>query len=104
MTSPDIADARPAVWSSGCPTIAPSGAEFISGQQWGRWVGALAVAVLKDQELLLVELDGDTVAETRTELRGDLGRLRTVRNAPDGSLWLSVDADRGEVVRVVPRA
>ncbi|MGB7979475.1 MAG: PQQ-dependent sugar dehydrogenase [Candidatus Nanopelagicales bacterium] len=103
MTSPDISAARAAVWSSGCPTIAPSGAEFITGAQWGRWSGALAVAVLKDQELLLVALDGDTVTDTRTELSGALGRLRTVRNAPDGSLWLTVDADGGAVVRVVPR-
>ncbi len=103
MTSPEIAEARPAVWSSGCPTIAPSGAEFITGEQWGRWAGALAVAVLKDQELLLVALDGDSVAATRTELSGDLGRLRTVRNAPDGSLWVTVDADAGQVARVVPR-
>ncbi len=104
MTSSDIPDARAAVWSSGCPTIAPSGAEFITGPQWGRWTGALAVAVLKDRELLLVSLDGDQVADTRTVLSGELGRLRTVRNGPDGGLWLTVDDDRGAVVRVVPRA
>jgi glucose/arabinose dehydrogenase len=103
MTSSEIEGAIGAVWSSGCPTIAPSGAEFITGRQWGRWTGALAVAVLKDQQLFLVELDGDTVAGTRAELVGELGRLRTVRNAPDGSLWVTVDASPGSVARVVPR-
>lgn len=104
MTSPAIDSARAAAWSSGCPTIAPSGADFVSGQAWGRWDGALAVAVLKDRELLLVDLDGQTVAATRTVLTGSLGRLRTVRPAPDGSLWLTVDADAGAVVRVEPVA
>jgi len=102
MTSPSIAGATPAVWSSGCPTIAPSGAEFITGSQWGMWAGALAVAVLKDQELFLVGLAGDRVTDTRTELEGDLGRLRTVRNGPSGTLWLTEDASPGAVVEVEP--
>ncbi len=100
MTSPDVNGAVGAVWASGCPTIAPSGAEFITGEQWGSWAGALAVAVLKDKELMFVGLDGSTVTETRSELRGVLGRLRTVRNGPDGSLWVTVDASPGQVVQL----
>lgn len=103
MTSPEVDDAQEAVWSSGCPTIAPSGAEFISDEQWGPWSGALAVAVLKDKQLLLVQLEGDSVIRTRIELDGEAGRLRTVRNAPDGSLWLTADASPGAVIRVVPK-
>ncbi len=103
MTSPDIGSALPAVWSSGCPTIAPSGSDFVAGDGWGRWDGALAVAVLKDRQLLFLDLDGDTVAGTRAFLTDELGRLRTVRAATDGSLWVTVDADPGVVVRVVPR-
>ena len=38
MTSPDAEGAVPAVWSSGCPTIAPSGGEFITGAAWGSWL------------------------------------------------------------------
>jgi glucose/arabinose dehydrogenase len=104
MTDPDIPGALPAVWSSGCPTIAPAGAEFITGGQWRQWVGALAVAVLKDQQLLLVDLEGDAVVRTSAQLAGELGRLRTVRNAPDGSLWVTVDATPGPLVRLAPRA
>src|SRR5262245_41254907 len=36
-----------AVWSSGCPTIAPSGATFLSGSQWSGWNKSLAMAALK---------------------------------------------------------
>lgn len=102
MTSTDIDGARGAAWSSGCPTIAPSGAEFITGAQWGSWVGHLAVAVLKDEQLLLARVDGGRVTRTESVLVGDLGRLRTVRTAPDGSLWVVQDASPGALVEVVP--
>lgn len=104
MTSPEVEEAAGAVWSSGCPTIAPSGAEFIVGEQWGRLAGQLAVAVLKDQRLLMLEVDGRTVGGTTSGLGGTLGRLRTVRNAPDGRLWIVVDASPGTLVRVQPRS
>lgn len=102
MTSPDVDGAIGAAWSSGCPTIAPSGAEFITDPRWGTWAGQLAVAVLKDQQLLLARIDDDRVTATATRLAGELGRLRTVRNGPDGGLWLTQDASPGALVRVVP--
>jgi glucose/arabinose dehydrogenase len=103
MTDPDIAGAVPAAWSSGCPTTAPSGGEFITGDQWGTWAGRLAVAVLKDAHLMIATTEGDRVTDTRIELEGELGRLRTVRNGPDGSLWVTVDASPGDLVRLEPR-
>ncbi len=102
MTSPRIPGAVEAAWSSGCPTIAPSGAEFLTGSAWGPWAGQLAVAVLKDRQLLLAETEGRSVRAARVLLDGELGRLRTVRNAPDGSLWVTVDANPGVVARIVP--
>jgi hypothetical protein len=36
-------------------------------------------------------------------LLGVLGRLRTLRNAPDNSLRMTVDPSPGPVVRVVPQ-
>jgi glucose/arabinose dehydrogenase len=103
MTDPDIPDAVPAAWSSGCPTIAPSGAEIITGAQWGDWAGRLAIAVLKDEHLLIAELEGAQVTDTQAVLVGELGRLRTVRNGPDGSLWVAVDSSPGDLVRLEPR-
>jgi aldose sugar dehydrogenase len=103
MTDPDVPGAVAAAWSSGCPTVAPSGAEFITGAAWGDWAGRLAIAVLKDQQLLVATVDGDRVTDTRAELVGELGRLRSVRNGPDGSLWVTVDASPGDLVRLEPR-
>jgi glucose/arabinose dehydrogenase len=103
MTEPDIPGAIGAAWSSGCPTIAPSGAEIITGEPWGDWVGRLAIAVLKDEQLLVATLADDRITETRAELVGELGRLRSVRNGPDGSLWVTVDSSPGDLVRLVPQ-
>ena len=84
--------------------IAPSGATFVSGTEWGSWNGALAVAVLKGTRLMFVRFDGptsDTVAGVDVRLT-DRGRLRTVRQAPDGSLWVTQDSSPGALLRLVP--
>ena len=44
------------VWSSGSPTIAPSGGTFLTGAQWAGWDRALAMAVLKGQQLRVLGL------------------------------------------------
>ena len=36
-------------WESDCPTIAPSGATFVTGANWGSFEGRLFVATLKEQ-------------------------------------------------------
>ena len=96
-------DARPAVWSSGDPTIAPSGATFLSGPAWGSWDGSLAVAVLKDRELRVLALDAgrSAVAQQWTGVE-DQGRLRTAVQGPDGSLYVATDADQGRILRITP--
>ena len=97
--------AESAVWSSGCPTIAPSGATFLSGPQWQGWDGALAVAVLKDTELALMFLDSAGTAVTAIVVppQLDLGvRLRSAVQGPDGSLYVATDATAGAVWKVTP--
>lgn len=94
-------------WRSGDPTIAPSGAAFVRGAGWGDLGGTLAVAVLKEQRLMFVRLDGNGVLQwTRVpaELRGTRGRLRDVTAARDGSLLVTTDNGGGQdvVLRVRP--
>ncbi len=101
MTSSSIADARPAIWSSGCPTIAPAGATFVQGAQWGSWSNQLAVAVLKGTRLSFVRLGGSTLLGVDDRLN-DRGRLRAVAPAAGGGLWVAQDASPGSLLRVVP--
>lgn len=94
--------AIPALWSSGCPTIAPSGGTFLSGSQWSGWNDALAIAVLKGQELQVIWFfEGDTKRLEWTAI-GDQGRLRVAVQGPDGNLYLATDANPGKILRVVP--
>jgi len=94
-----------AVWASGCPTIAPSGATFLTGAQWGDWDGALAVAVLKSSQLRVMRLSaaGDTVASQVVTLT-DRGRLRSVVQGPDGALYVTTSNGSNDSILRVTRA
>ena len=76
-----IDGAVPAVWSSGEPTLATSGAAFLDGEQWGAYDGLLLVGLLKAQGVLALRLDdaGALVEQFRLpELDGAFGRIRSV--------------------------
>src|SRR5690606_3559659 len=92
--------------SSGNPTNAWSGAQFLVGDQWGTWEGALAVAALKDSQLRLLWFtrDGTYVRqEVPAELDHTHGRLRTPMQGPDGALYLTTsDSSGNEILRVAP--
>jgi glucose/arabinose dehydrogenase len=96
-------DAIDAVWSSGCPTIAPSGGGFLAGGQWAGWNDGLAVAVLKGSQLRVLRFDttGRTVIAETVRIT-DQGRLRVAVQGPDGNLYLAQDADPGVILRVTP--
>ncbi|WP_289019066.1 sorbosone dehydrogenase family protein [uncultured Ornithinimicrobium sp.] len=99
-------DAVEAVWSSGDPTHATSGAAFLEGEAWGAWEGALAVAELKGSGMTVLSLDGrEVVDEARVpELEGSYGRLRSVVLDDDGALWVTTSNGSDDVVlRVTPR-
>ncbi len=97
--------AVPAVWSSGSPPIAPSGATFLVGGQWGDWDGALAVTALRGQQLRVLRFSWSraTVQSDQTAIT-DRGRLRSPVQGPDGNLYLVTDigGGGGSILRVVP--
>jgi glucose/arabinose dehydrogenase len=99
-------DAVPAVWSSGDPVEAISGADFLSGAHWGDLDGALAVGALRGEKLLIMTLGPDgAVADVSipAPLDGTFGRLRAVRLGPDGALYVSTsNGTNDEVLRVTP--
>lgn len=99
-------DAVPAVWSSGAPTLAPSGIAFLDDPAWGEWNGALAVAMLKTQKIVLLRLSDDarSVTDTAVILEGAHGRLRSITAGPGGSLLVTTSNGNGrdEVLRVRP--
>ncbi|MET0324579.1 MAG: PQQ-dependent sugar dehydrogenase, partial [Ilumatobacteraceae bacterium] len=91
---------RPA-WSSGCPTRAPSGGTFVTDDDWGDRKGQIAMAVLKDQELRMLNVGGGANDPGGAIVTGQ-GRLRVAVEGPDGRLYVAVDADPGRIISVDP--
>ena len=90
--------------------IAPSGASFVT-RPGSEWTGDFLVAALIGEQLRRLSLDGTRVIENEPLLEGRYGRLRTVREGPDGTLYvLTSNRDgRGEpvaeddrILRIVP--
>ncbi|WP_033288145.1 PQQ-dependent sugar dehydrogenase [Amycolatopsis jejuensis] len=99
-------DAVSPLWTSGSITEATSGDAFLTGKQWGPNEGALAVVALKGQKLLLLHLDANakvTNVTLPTEFDDKFGRLRAVRSAPDGSLYVTTsNGSNDKLLRVTP--
>jgi len=100
-------NAVPAKWTSGASTIAASGISFVTGSAWGTYSGQLFAALLKDEGVLALALDaaGNVRSTAQVpELNDRFGRLRTVRQAPDGSLYvLTANGSTDQVLRVTPK-
>ena len=84
------------------PSIAPSGMAFYTGEKFPRWRGDLFVGALRDQMLVRLRLDGEKVIAEERLLKNSLGRIRDVRNGPDGLLYLLSDEPNGVLVRLEP--
>jgi glucose/arabinose dehydrogenase len=90
-------------WSSGSGVIAPSGADFAQGVQWGGWDGSLFVATLRDTDLRRFTVSGGVATQRDVLYDGTYGRIRTVRQSPDGSLYLTTSNGSGDrIVRIAP--
>jgi len=86
------------------PVIAPSGAQFYTGDAFPAWRGDLFVGGLIARALVRLTLEGDRVTGEE-HLLGDRGqRVRDVREGPDGALYVVTDATDGELWRIAPAA
>ncbi|MDP2248231.1 MAG: PQQ-dependent sugar dehydrogenase [Nitrosomonadales bacterium] len=69
------------------PSIAPSGMAFYTGDAYPSWKGSLFVGALKFQTLVKLTLDGNKISKEERLLEG-IGRVRDVRQGPDGLLYI----------------
>ncbi len=97
-------DAIEASFSTGAPTLAYCGAEFVAGSDWADWEGALVVATLKAQHLHLYFVDEDGQSTDGGRWVENRGRLRSPRMGPDGLLYVTTDGSgqTGAVLQVSP--
>jgi len=68
------------------PSIAPSGAAFLTKRGFPKWQGLLAVGSLKFDAIYLLDMNGK--AKVVDVLQGvETDRVRDVREGPNGGLW-----------------
>ena len=85
------------------PVIAPSGAQFHSGEAFPEWRGSLFTGGLKDTKLVRVRLENGRVVGEEHLLAERGQRVRDVREGPGGVLYVLTDEANGELWKIAPR-
>ena len=80
-------------------SIAPSGLTFYTGKLFPQWQSSLFLGSLREQMLIRLTLNGDSV--TGEERIGGFGRVRDVREGPDGALYV-LSESMGKLFRLTP--
>ncbi len=81
------------------PSIAPCGMTFVTSDRYPNWKGNLLVGSLSFQYLERLVLENNTVV-AREKLLNGMGRVRNVRQAPDGYIYVGIEG-KG-IYRLVP--
>jgi aldose sugar dehydrogenase len=85
------------------PSIAPSGLAMYRGDKFPAWRGDLFVGALAFKHLRRIHLDEHGDVLFQEQLLNDLNwRIRDVRAAPDGYLYVCTDEPDGRVLRLEP--
>ena len=82
------------------PSIAPCGMEFVKGDKYPVWEGDLMIGSLRFRYLHRCKIEDGQVVHEELLLK-NIGRLREVRQAPDGYIYIGVEGP-GRVYRLVP--
>jgi glucose/arabinose dehydrogenase len=85
------------------PVIAPSGAQFYTGDAFPAWKGSLFIGALKEKRLVRVVIEANRVVGEEHLLVDRGQRVRDVREGRDGALYIVTDEERGELWRLSPR-
>jgi len=90
-------------WPCGEDGPAPSGMTFYDGDAFPEWQGDLFVGGLVTQRIVHLVVDGDDVREADPLLADRQQRIRDVVVAPDGALYVAVDAGDAPILRLRPK-
>jgi glucose/arabinose dehydrogenase len=82
------------------PSIATCGIAFITSNKFKSWKGNLLVGGLVSQKLIRCVVRGNKIIEEDV-LLSNSGRVRNVIQAPDGSIYVSVE-NPGRIIQIFP--
>ena len=87
------------------PSIGTSGLMFYTGDKFPHWQGTLFAGGLSGQRLERLTVEDGQVTSVETLLRG-MGRVRDVRQGPDGYIYVAISSREGgegsPIVRLEP--
>ena len=73
---------------SGQETWAPSGMTFYYGNEIPQWHGNLFFAALRGEHLHMISFEQGEISSHEKLFEGEFGRIRDIRQGPDGYLYL----------------
>ena len=73
---------------------------FYKGEIFPEFTVKLLVSSRKFHNVYLVDLDNEKLAKETVILQNSIGRIRDIEIAPDGSILLLTDEDRGGLYRL----
>ncbi len=85
------------------PSIAPSGLAFYTGPHFPSWKNSPFLGALRGQALVRLELRDSNVIKEERLLVGEVGRVRDVRQGPDGYLYLLTESSDAALLRIEPK-
>lgn len=81
---------------------AVSGMAFYSASTFPQWQHKLFIGALKDESVIVLNVEGNNVTEEGRILGERKQRIRDVRVGPDGYLYVLTDESDGELLKVSP--
>jgi glucose/arabinose dehydrogenase len=82
------------------PSIAVSGMTFYTGDRFPEWKGSLFTGGLAGEQLARFTVEGERAVLAEVLVRRQ-GRIRDVRQGPDGFIYLAIDHRQGEPTAIV---
>ena len=82
------------------PSIAPSGMALVSSDAFAQWQGNLLVGALKFQLIARLQIENGRVVHEERLFEGRFGRIRDVRQGPDGNLYFLTDSSDGAIYKI----
>lgn len=80
--------------------FAPSGLAEVASDTLSSWQGSVLVGGLASEKLLRLVLEDGQVIDEELILEGEVGRIRDVRQGPDGAIYLLTDESQGSLYRL----
>ncbi len=83
-------------------SMAPSGLAFYNGAAFPGWQGNLFAGSLLKEEMYRLVIENGVVTHKETLITGKIGRIRDLRQGPDGFIYLATDEGNGGIYRLEP--